>query len=97
MLKRLSSCGLKARCYDIARMALTSIITWVDFSTEKPAVIFEQNQTVSRVPYYVSFEGNQVTILIWVAKRGTPGHWEWTNGSVFHGDVLLWASTPILS
>ena len=76
-------------------LPLTDTITWLPFPSSMPPVVFEKGHAENCVPYFVAFEGKQVTVLIWHATVGQHGKWEWPGGKVFHGTVLYFASQPV--
>lgn len=73
----------------------SSVFTWNDYPASNPAAVYTRGQTETRVFYFVTLPGKQVTILQWhTSQTDKLARWEWPDGKMFHGDVLAWASEP---
>lgn len=71
--------------------------TWNDYPTQKPASIYNQGQTETKNFYFVGLDTQQVMVLMWhTSLIDNIARWEWPNGKVFHGTVMMWANQPDL-
>lgn len=73
----------------------TAAITWNKFPEVKPPVIYERGQIETHNFYFAVIAGKQVTVLQWHTRlTDNLARWEWPFGTVFHGNVLAWATSP---
>lgn len=78
--------------------AKISTVTWFDFPTYKPTVIYDLGQIETKVFYWVALANKQSIVLQWHTTRvDNIARWEWPCGTVFHGDVIAWAIPPSYS